>query len=166
MELEERVQRLEDRENIKKLKYEYARHLDNRSWKQWTKLFTPDAQCTFSGLGTFHGREELLSLARETVAPAFEYSAHVMHHPEIEIDEDTATGRWLVDIFFALQDDEIAGWRQGRYTDSYQRVDGEWKHSSVSHTFDARNRFDYGLSHDDRWGELIEFGTAISNDDG
>jgi hypothetical protein len=162
---EERVHRLEDREAIKTLRYEYARHLDDREWERWTELFTPDAKCSFSGLGEFEGREELLSLARETVAQAFEYSAHVMHHPEIQVDANSGHGRWLVQIYFANREDGIGGWRQGRYRDEYRRVGDEWKFAEVSHTFYARSLFEYQSTSDERWGELIEFSNPATRRD-
>ena len=157
MGLPERIQALEDRESVKELRYEYGRRLDDNEWDGWGDLFTEDAVGTYEGWGEFEGREALTEFASTTVADAFEYTAHVMHHPSIELDERTGRGQWYVEIHYA-RSDGTAGWRQGRYFDEYRKVDGEWLFASVAHTFYARQQFDYVQTDDERFGELIEFG--------
>ncbi|MFO7926130.1 MAG: nuclear transport factor 2 family protein [Halobacteriota archaeon] len=157
MELEDRARALEDRHEIERLKYEYARRIDDDEFDGVVELFAPDAIYALEGWGTHEGREEIAAFVETTLADAFEYTAHVMHHPMIDLDGDTARGEWYLEIHYALADG-AAGWRQGRYFDEYERVDGEWRFSSVSHTIFARQRFEYEHVEDERYGEIIEYG--------
>lgn len=153
---QERLQRLEDREAIRELRYEYARCLDDEAWEEWVDLFTPDAECAYEGWGEVAGHEELYEFAAEDVAESFAYTAHVMLHPQITVEGDEARGQWYTKIHYALADGG-GGWRQGRYHDRYVRTPDGWKFSSVSHTFFARKTYDYEIVDDDRYGRLVEF---------
>lgn len=156
MSVQERVRRLEDREALKELRYEYARCLDDEEWKAWVDLFTPDAECDYEGWGKVRGHDELHRFTTEEVAQAFEYTAHVMHHPQLDVDGDRAAGIWYVEIYYALTAGG-GGLRQGRYQDSYVRTDDGWRFDSVSHTFSARQTFEYEVVEDDQYGRLVEF---------
>jgi ketosteroid isomerase-like protein len=159
MGLEARVQAIEDRRAIERLKYEYARRMDDDEWDDLLELFTEDVTFELEGWGTHEGRAELAAFIEETLSGAFEYTAHVMHHPMIDLDGDTAHGEWYLEIHYA-RPDGVAGWRQGRYVDEYRKVDGEWLFSSVWHTIFTRQLFEYERVADDRYGELIEYGDA------
>jgi 3-phenylpropionate/cinnamic acid dioxygenase small subunit len=161
MDVELRVRQLEDRQAIADLRHEYARCLDDHEWRAWTDLFTADAVGEFEGWGRVEGHDELLAFARDAVGGTFDYTAHVMHNPVIELDGDTATGRWLSEIYYARPDKGVAGWRQGRYTDRYRRADGEWKFTYVSHEKLARNVFDYAVVTDEQYGDLFDFGGNV-----
>jgi len=152
---EDRLQQLADREELRELRYEYARCLDDEAWNEWVDLFTPDAECDYEGWGEVAGHDELRSFA-DTVDDAFEYTAHVMHHPQLSVNGDTAEGTWYTEIHYALSEGG-GGWRQGRYHDTYRRTDDGWKFSTVSHTFFARQQRDYEVVDDDQYGRLVEF---------
>lgn len=153
---EDRIERLEAREALRELRYEYARRLDDEAWEQWVDLFVPDAECDYEGWGAVQGHDELYAFAAETVADAFEYTAHVMHHPQLSVDGDEAEGTWYVEIHYALSDG-VGGWRQGQYEDTYVRTPDGWKFETVSHTFFARRTFDYQVVDDEQYGRLVEF---------
>ncbi|TKR24861.1 nuclear transport factor 2 family protein [Natronomonas salsuginis] len=157
MDLEDRVRALEDRGEIERLKYEYARRLDDDEFDSVVELFTEDATYALEGWGTHEGHAEIAAFIETTLADAFEYTAHVMHHPTIDVDGDTASAEWYLEIHYALADG-TAGWRQGRYFDEYEKVDGEWLFSSMSHTILARQRSEYEVVEDERYGEIIEYG--------
>jgi hypothetical protein len=166
MALEERLDRLEARDRIAELRYEYAYRIDDRDWRGWTDLFTEDATCDYEGWGTIEGREDLLTFAEEVVADAFLFTAHVMHHPVISVHEDgeTAAGRWYVEVHDA-RTDGTARWRIGRYDDQYRRVDGDWKFASVSHEFSARRVYDaVAVEETEYHGDVVTMGTGGHDD--
>jgi hypothetical protein len=51
---------------------------------------------------------------------------HQAHHPEIEVDGDTATGRWYLQdrVIVPAFDTMIFG--SAFYSDTYARIDGRW----------------------------------------
>jgi hypothetical protein len=155
MAIEDRVQRLEDRDELKELRYEYARCLDDEAFGEWVDLFVPDAECDYEGWGEVSGHDELSAFAEE-VDEAFEYTAHLMLHPQISVDGDRAEGTWYTVIRYALSEGR-GGWRQGRYHDTYVRTDAGWKFETVSHTFFARHLTDYESGPDERYGHLVDF---------
>lgn len=157
MDLEERITELEDRNAIERLKYEYARRIDDDDFEGVAALFAPNATYALEGWGTHEGRTEIEAFLTSTLADAFEYTAHVMHHPMIDLDGDTARAVWYLEIHYALPDG-TAGWRQGRYVDEYRKIDDEWYFESVSHTIYARHLFEFETVEDDRYGEIIEYG--------
>lgn len=157
MALEDRVRRLEDREAITELLYEYGYRLDERDWEGWADLFTEDGEGDFEGWGTATGRDELVEFGRDVVGANFEYSAHVTHNPVVDVDGDRASARRYLEVFYVLTDGTTA-WRQGRYDDELRRVDGEWKFASVSNTFLVRHEWDApadSMEDVDGYGEII-----------
>jgi hypothetical protein len=162
MSLEERIDRLEARDQIRVLRYEYGSRIDDRDWSGWTDLFTRDVTCDYEGWGTVEGREDLRTFAEEVVADAFVFTAHVMHHPVITVhaDGETAQGRWYVEVHDA-RTDGTARWRIGRYTDEYRLVDGSWKFAVVSHDFTARRlHTEFAIEETDYHGDVVTIGTA------
>lgn len=155
MSLEDRVWALEQRERIKELKYEYARLIDEREWEPWVDLFTDDAVCKYEGWGEFQGIENVREFATDVLDPYFEYTAHLMQQPVIDVDGDTATGTWYVEIYYACPDG-TAGWRQGRYDDEYRLDGGQWRISRLSHEFHALARLAGERIDHDKFGELTE----------
>lgn len=153
MDLEQRVQRLEHREAIKQLRYEYGLYIDQQRFDEFVDLFTTDATCTYQGVGTFEGHDGLRELADEFIGPNFVYSCHFFHHPTIELDGDTATGTWLLEALMAYPDGRME-WRQGRYEDAYRLVDGQWKFSSITLKSEAQGFEEYELVDHDAYGEI------------
>ena len=86
-------------EQIKRLKYAYARCLDLKLWDELAGLFMPDAVASYSGGGyTFEGREAILEFLQRSMGAETFHSSHKMHHPEIELTgPDSATGVWALD---------------------------------------------------------------------
>ena len=86
-------------EQIKRLKYAYARCLDLKLWDEIAGLFTDDAVAAYSGGGyTFEGREAIVEFLTRSMGAETFHSSHKMHHPEIELTgPDSATGVWALD---------------------------------------------------------------------
>ena len=156
MDLEERVQALEDHKEIVELRYKYGHYIDNRDWENYFDLFTDDIHCDYGWHGQFNGIDELRQVA-DKFGDKYEYTAHLYFQPLISIDGDSATGVWYSIIFHGFKDDDVGGWRQARYDETYRRVDGEWKFAEVSHTFFSRNLFRYIRRDSVKDGNVVEY---------
>jgi len=117
---------LEDVHAIQRLKHEYCFAIDGGDYERWVSLFTEDGRFVRDSGETFEGHEELHAFASEGFDAGFEHSAHVVANPVVDVDGDTATGRWYLVLFYTDADGND-GWTQARYEDEYRRVDGEWR---------------------------------------
>lgn len=120
----------DDYHELLNLRYRYSRHLDAQDWDGWVGLMTEDVTGEFEGWDPFEGRDAIRRFGEDTLESVFEYTAHMVHMPLIEIDGDEANGAWYLNLFYVLTDG-TAGWRLGRYEDRYRCVDDTWKFSFV-----------------------------------
>lgn len=131
-ELEKKVQKLNDIEDIKKLKARYFRFVDEKNWIEFGKLFTDDVKLEPDG-HLFKDGEEMANVIGHLVGAA--PSVHHGHMPEIEwIDENNATGIWAMEdlLPFPKKDGAPEGHNgYGQYRESYRRENGVWKISRL-----------------------------------
>jgi len=125
---------------IEELKYAYVRCLDQKLWDDMAALLLPDATAAYSGGGySYAGRDAILGFLRDSMGrPAF-HSSHRMHHPEIVIDGDEATGVWAMDDVVVDTEFDVVVAGAGFYDDRYRRVDGVWRiaHTGYRRTFET-----------------------------
>ena len=135
---------LEAIERIKRLKYRYFRCLDTKDWDGFRGCFVPDATARYGDRLAFDGRDAITQYMVDNVGPTM-ITLHHGHHPEIDVERDTATGIW------ALEDTVImTEWRQllygaSFYEDAYVRGDdGEWRIAATSYvrTFESIQSLD------------------------
>lgn len=126
----------DDIDEICRLKYRYLRCLDTKQWDEFAACFAPGATGDYGGL-SFDDREALVDYMRTNVGDGV-ITLHQVHHPEIDVDGDTATGRWylhdrvVVDAFrFALEGAAF-------YADRYVRTADGWRiaHTGYERTFE------------------------------
>jgi hypothetical protein len=126
----------DERDAICRLKYRYLRLLDTKRWDEFAACFAPDATADYNGL-VFADPEALVTYMRTNLGEGV-LTMHTAHHPEIDIDGDTATGNWylhdkvIVDAFrFSLEGAAL-------YTDRYVRSAGGWliQHTSYVRTYE------------------------------
>lgn len=121
--LEQRLKRMEDLEEIRRLVARYGRAVDDRDWDTLTELYAPDA--VFESAGTrSEGRDQVIEFVkmRTSVYPA---SYHYPHSHEIEIlDDSRAEGLVCAHAELAIDGDTVVV--ALRYHDDYRRVDGCW----------------------------------------
>lgn len=146
--LESRIQRLEDIEAIKQLKARYCALCDDGyDADQLADLFTEDAIWHGGSLGVAKGREKIRKFFQNTPA-VMPFAVHMVMNPEIEVDGDTATGRWYLFQAATFQPaDKTAAralWGSARYDEEYVRVDGEWKFKSLRLTSRFWTPYDEG----------------------
>jgi hypothetical protein len=127
----------DDREQIRQLKYRYLRTLDTKQWDEFEDCFLPEVTADYNGLA-FADRAELVGYMRANLGPAI-VTMHHVHHPEIAVDGDTATGRWYLhdQVISAEYEFKLEG--AAFYEDRYVRTDAGWKvaHTGYVRTFEA-----------------------------
>jgi hypothetical protein len=136
--LEQRVRRLEDIEELKRLKYRYWRCLDLKLWDEIGECFAPDARVAYGeGQYTFTGVDAILAFLREALGrERGSVTLHHGHHPEITFTgDDTARATWALDNYmFNLKQDR--GVRIGAYyEDDCARIGGVWKFTSIGYRY-------------------------------
>jgi ketosteroid isomerase-like protein len=119
---------LTDLEEIKRVKYAYFRCLDQKDWAGMEDVLCPDATAAYSGgKYSFDGRDEILGFLDRSMSRETFHSSHRVHHPEITVDGDRATGTWALEDI--VVDDEWKFMLMGAafYEDTYERRDGRWQ---------------------------------------
>jgi hypothetical protein len=127
---------------ITQLKYRYLRTLDTKAWAEFEDCFVPDATSDYAGL-RFVDRASLVGYLRDHLGPDV-VTLHQCHHPEIDVDGDTATGVWyLQDRVLAIEHRFVL---EGAafYEDRYVRTRAGWliAHTGYTRTFEASYSMD------------------------
>lgn len=132
--LEQRVERLESIEAIKKLKSDYGALVDAKDLDGIVALFTEDAVWEGEPFGRFQGRAEIRVCMDE---PEMPWTKHYLVNPSIEVSVDgtTASGRWYLWQTGTFTDiggeNATAGVMMGVYDENYVNKDGRWYFSHM-----------------------------------
>jgi hypothetical protein len=131
MDLEGRIQRLEDVAAIKRLKARYCGFCDDGYDPEGlASLFTADAVWDGGAFGRCEGTAQIRSFfanAPNTIS----FAIHHVTNPRIDVHGDRATGDWYLFQPCTLAAGDRAVWLAARYRDEYRRADGEWKFARV-----------------------------------
>ena len=126
-----------DAEAIRALKYAYLRSLDLKQWDEFESLFLPEATGSYAEL-TFGSRAEIVDYMRANLGPDL-ITFHQAHHPEIQVDGDTATATWYLHekVFVPAYDVAIEG--AAFYSDRMVRTEEGWRFAHVGYrrTFES-----------------------------
>lgn len=126
-------------EAIKRVKYAYLRCLDQKDWAGLVPLLCEEATAAYSGGGyTCEGRDEILSFLERNMDRQQFHSSHRVHHPEIELDGDRATGTWALEDVVVDTEWQFVLVGAAFYEDTYVRRDGRWQilHTGYCRTFE------------------------------
>ena len=130
--------RRDDIDAIKSLKYRYLRCVDLRLWDELAGTLAPEVSASYGKRLSYTGRDEVVAGLREQMTDDV-ITEHQAHHPEIEVDGDTATGRWYLQdrVIVPAFDTMIIG--SAFYSDTYARQDGRWVITSTGYkrTYEA-----------------------------
>jgi hypothetical protein len=119
---------------IADLRHRYCWAYDEGDADGLGSLFAPDGVVDLGDWGVFTGTAEIVEGFRGQVAPPGEprTTLHTLSVPVIDIDGDTATGRWYVVVYHPPREGDPHPIRfVGRYFDSYRRIEGRWLFASV-----------------------------------
>ena len=142
--LEKRVKRLEDIEEIKLLMGRYYRCLDLKEWDELKTCFSPNVVTSYwDGKLRFNGPDETVGFFAKSMAPEFMISQHNCHTPEIHIiDDNTATGRWYLQDYLVLFQKHEGLRGTAIYEIKYEKVNGEWKILDIGYDRIFEERWD------------------------
>ncbi|HSV44289.1 MAG TPA: nuclear transport factor 2 family protein [Ramlibacter sp.] len=134
--LEAQVRRLADLEELRQLKFNYARLVDKMLGEHTpadeaalANVFTEDARADFGArLGCIEGRAAIMKLFTETLPFSRSWFMHYVANPVLAVEGDTARGEWMV---MALTENRGGfgerGTVTGRYFDEYLRTPEGWR---------------------------------------
>ncbi|WP_228032504.1 nuclear transport factor 2 family protein [Mycolicibacterium sp. P9-22] len=125
-----------DRAAVQLLKATYFNNVDSKNWLALRQLFAPNAVVDTTGsLGPYFPNRDLFVAFTALTLSAIN-TRHLGYDPQIELTSDTTAG-----AVWTMQDRlSIAGLvtihGYGHYTDSYEKVDGQWRvtHSKLTRT--------------------------------
>lgn len=129
--IEARLQRLEDREDIRQLLMDYGRFLDQRDFAAFSQLFAEKEGEWIGGMGSAKSPQAIRKLMEDTIGKdTMKVSApnrHVFTNEIITVNGDraNATTKWM----FVVQGEtkRPQPFFLGHYEDSFVRENGRWK---------------------------------------
>jgi len=132
--IEQRVQELSDREEIKELTARYCWHVAHGEGEQVALLFAGDGVLATSDANfkPVRGQEELLKFYRNAVREP-ELAVPFIHNHIIEINGDEAHGTCTIDARFIRNGESVLA--AGYYHDRYRRENGKWRFVERKITF-------------------------------
>ena len=84
-----------DREEITELVARYADGVNRNDMEAWATIWSEDAVYSLSGGLKKNSREEIVALFTKSMA-SVESMVQLVHNGTIELDGDSATGRWYI----------------------------------------------------------------------
>jgi ketosteroid isomerase-like protein len=126
------VTTFEDVHALTNLKSAYCRFLDTKDFAAMCALMTDDVTVTYGGGAiTLTGREAVEAYMVEALGDPQILTSHLVSCPELEVDGDTATGRWgLVDTVI-IEKANLVIRGASTYDDTYVRTPAGWR---IQHT--------------------------------
>lgn len=146
-ELEARIRKIEDFQEISNLQAQYSYLIDSFQMEDLVDLFADDfvwegGYESMSGVST---KPELLQRLKGAQEGAIMFR-HQNSTPHIEVEGDKARGTWYVFgmITAVTPDGEEARWVQGKLNNEFVRVNGKWKFSRKSTKFNFLTKYEDG----------------------
>ena len=147
----------DDFQEISRLKYAYCRFLDTKDFAAMCGLMTEDVTVAYGGGAiTLTGRQEVQDYLSKAMGSTTMLSSHLVSHPEIDVDSDSAFGRWALQDVVILEDFKLSIRGASLYEDRYVRVDGRWL---IQHTGYKRLYEEIGPRGDETKTTAAWFGT-------
>lgn len=125
---------MDDRTAIAELRHRYCWAYDEGDAATAGSLFTAEGVLDLGDWGVFHGTTDIVEGLRGQVTPPGEprSTLHTLSVPVVDIEGDSATGRWYVVVYHPPREVDAHPVRfVGRYFDSYRRENDAWKIASI-----------------------------------
>ncbi len=126
--IEARLRRIEDLEEIRALRIRYHRCVNERIFKEAVDIHTEDALVDFAGQAIARGHEEIAKLYDYLNTNVGIIRQFPSNH-DIRIDGDEATGNALVDARYSQDGKSIIA--AASYDEKYRRTEKGWKISEM-----------------------------------
>lgn len=118
---------------IEQLKYRYVRALDLKLWDEFAGTLTADVTAGYGPKLTFAGRDQVVDFMRSSLGPAI-ITVHHVHHPEITVDADTASGTWYLQDTVIITEHRMLLRGAAFYADRYVRTADGWQIAETGYT--------------------------------
>jgi 3-phenylpropionate/cinnamic acid dioxygenase small subunit len=125
--LADRLQRLEDLEEIRQLFIDYGHYLDSGEFASYGGLFADDGEVLLGPVGRAKGPAAIEALMAKTMDGARGSSFHVVSNPIIELDGDRATSEVMWTVVARDKQDNATVTMLGRHRDQLTRERGRWR---------------------------------------
>ncbi|MEZ5204897.1 MAG: nuclear transport factor 2 family protein [Acidimicrobiales bacterium] len=119
-----------DLRSLEELKYRYTRALDHKDWELFRSCFVDDATAAYGGRLEFDSADAIVEYMSSTLGPSM-ITLHQVHHPELVIDGDVATGTWSLMDRVIMTEYRLLLDGASTYRDRYVRATDGWK---IAHT--------------------------------
>lgn len=127
--MEARLKKLEDREEIRQLIMDYGRFLDQRDFKSFSELFAKTDGEWIGGMGKAKGSQAIRELMESTIGKdtSMNKSVHLFTNEMIQIDGDQASAvtKWIFVVTGESNRPQL--FFVGNYEDTMIRENGCWK---------------------------------------
>jgi hypothetical protein len=146
----ERVERLEDADQIENLQATYGYYFDKGLWNDAADLFAANGTFEYGQRGVYvgqqHIRRALLLFGPEGLGRGY-LNNHMLLQPIITVAPDgrTATARWQGMVMLS-QPGANGVWGVGQYENAYVKERGVWKISQLHFYVQAMADYDLGFS--------------------
>jgi hypothetical protein len=122
------LQQLLDIRACEQLKYRYCRLLDQKQFDELGALLVEDCTVSYGGGAiTLQGRAAVVAYLSKAMGDTRMLTSHIVSHPEIEVDGDTAAASWVLHDVVILQDAGLAIRGASYYDDRYVRTANGWR---------------------------------------
>jgi hypothetical protein len=135
--LREKVQRIKDGNDIKRLQRIFGYYFDRGLWDEMTDLFSDNAILEYARDGVYTGKEKIREYfyalgGNKSGLKEGQLNEHFQLMPVITLSDDglTAKGRWR-DLSLQGQFGKTAFWGEGPYENEYVKEGGVWKISKL-----------------------------------
>jgi ketosteroid isomerase-like protein len=124
-----RLQRLEDIEAIRNLRFRYHQALNESRFGECRGLFTDDAVVELGYLARYEGIEAIDKGFRAMGERERFFIKQFIHSHDVQVDGDSGTGTSYLEARYGRFG--VSYVVAGRYDDVYQRVNGVWKFKAM-----------------------------------
>jgi hypothetical protein len=118
---------------IEQLKYRYTRTLDLKLWDEFAATLTADVSASYGPKLSFAGRDQVVDFMRSSLGPEI-ITVHHVHHPEIAVSGETATGSWYLQDTVIITEHRMLLRGAAFYADRYARTDDGWRIAETGYT--------------------------------
>jgi hypothetical protein len=140
--LGQRIERLEDANQVEIVQRTYGYFVDKAQWTQLSQLFAKDATLEIGGRGVFVGQARVLEYMQKAFGPDGVKEGSIINHmqyqPIVDIDPDGRHAKMRMRAFVMSN----GGWGLPIYENEYVKEDGVWKISRLHGPFTMYTSWD------------------------
>ena len=128
--MEARLRRLEDLQEIHQLFVDYGQYLDAGDVDAYASLFAREGEILLGPVGRAKGPEAIRALMARVLEGTIGETYHVISSPQVELDGDSARSEVMWTVVRRGRDGEPEVTGIGRHRDELVREDGRWRFRS------------------------------------